>query len=237
MIPRSDEIAVKLAPSILSADMARLGEQVSEADRGGADRIHVDVMDGHFVPNLTLGPVVVKWLRPVTRLPLEAHLMIANPDQFLDAFADAGADTVIVHQEGAIHLNRTIQRIKALGRRAGVAINPATPAVMLEEILPDLDLVLVMTVNPGFGGQSFLSGCLAKIRTIRGMIDTLGTCCELEVDGGIDHQTAACVVEAGARVLVAGSSIYEAPDGVAAAMHRLREATGTITRSAHTGAG
>ena len=226
MIPRLGETAIKLAPSILSADVARLAEQVGEAEQGGADRIHVDVMDGHFVPNLTFGPVIVKWLRPVTRLPLEVHLMIDNPDQFLEAFAEAGANTLIVHQEGAIHLNRTVQQIKALGRRAGVAINPATPAVMLEEILPDLDLVLVMTVNPGFGGQHFLAGTLPKIRTIRQMIDSLGTNCELEVDGGIDHETAPLVVEAGARVLVAGSSIYGATDGVAAAMDRLRNLGG-----------
>ena len=226
MIPRLDETAIKLAPSILSADVARLAEQVGEAEQGGADRIHVDVMDGHFVPNLTFGPVIVKWLRPVTRLPLEVHLMIDNPDQFLEAFAEAGANTLIVHQEGGIHLNRTVQQIKALGRRAGVAINPATPAGMLEEILPDLDLVLVMTVNPGFGGQRFLAGTLPKIRTIRQMIDSLGTSCELEVDGGIDHKTAPLVVEAGARVLVAGSSIYGAKDGVAAAMDRLRDLGG-----------
>ena len=203
--------------------MARLAEQVGEAEQGGADRIHVDVMDGHFVPNLTFGPVIVKWLRPVTQLPLEVHLMIDNPDQFLEAFAEAGANTLIVHQEGSIHLNRTVHQIKALGCRAGVAINPATPAVMLEEILPDLDLVLVMTVNPGFGGQHFLAGTLPKIRTIRQMIDSLGTRCELEVDGGIDHDTAPLVVAAGARVLVAGSSIYGAHDGVAAAMNRLRD--------------
>jgi ribulose-phosphate 3-epimerase len=221
MIPHHGEMVVKLAPSILSADMARLGEQVAEAERAGADRIHVDVMDGHFVPNITFGPVVVRWLRPVTRLPLEVHLMISEPDKFLDAFSQAGSDTLIVHPEGAIHLNRTVQQIKALGRRAGVAINPATPAVLLEEILPDLDLVLVMTVNPGFGGQSFLNGTLAKIRTIRRMIDEVCPGCELEVDGGIDAKTAPLVVEAGARVLVAGSAIYGASNGVAAAMDRL----------------
>ena len=214
--------AVKLAPSILSADAARLGEQVAEVERAGADRIHVDVMDGHFVPNLTFGPVVVRWLRPVTRLPLEVHLMIEHPDRFLDAFAEAGADTLIVHQEGAVHLNRTVQQIKGLGKRAGVAINPATPAGLLEEILPDLDLVLAMTVNPGFGGQSFLHGTLSKIRTLREMIDATRPGCELEVDGGIDHETAPLVIEAGATVLVAGTSIYGSPDGVAAAMKRIR---------------
>ena len=180
-------------------------------------------MDGHFVPNLTFGPVIVRWLRPVTRVPLEVHLMIEHPDQFLEAFAEAGADTLIVHQEGAIHLNRTIQQIKSLGRQAGVAINPATPAAMLDEILPDLDLVLAMTVNPGFGGQSFLHGTLAKIRTLRRMIDALGSSCELEVDGGIDHETAPLVVEAGASVLVAGTSIYTGSDGVAQAIRRLRQ--------------
>ncbi len=214
---------VKIAPSILSADASRLAEEVSKAQQAGADRIHVDVMDGHFVPNLTFGPVIVRWLRPVTQLPLEVHLMIAHPDQFLEAFAEAGATTLIVHQEGAVHLNRTVQHIKSLGCRAGVAINPATPAVMLQEILPDLDLVLVMTVNPGFGGQAFLPGTLPKIRSIRERIDALGTACELEVDGGIDHETAPLVVAAGARVLVAGSSIYGAEDGVAAALERLRK--------------
>ncbi len=226
VVPRSGEPAIKLAPSILSADVARLAEQVAEAEQGGADRIHVDVMDGHFVPNLTFGPVIVKWLRPVTQLPLEVHLMIDNADQFLEPFAEAGANTLIVHQEGAIHLNRTVQQIKALGLRAGIAINPATPAVMLQEILPDLDLVLVMTVNPGFGGQRFLSGTLPKIGTIRKMIDSLGTPCDLEVDGGIDHETAPLVIEAGARVLVAGSSIYGAEVGVPAAMERLRDSGG-----------
>jgi ribulose-phosphate 3-epimerase len=216
------EAVLKLAPSILSADAARLGEQVAEVERAGADRIHVDVMDGHFVPNLTFGPVVVRWLRPVTRLPLEVHLMIEHPDRFLDAFAGAGADTLIVHQEGAVHLNRTVQRIKGLGKRAGVAINPATPASFLEEILPDLDLILAMTVNPGFGGQSFLPGTLGKIRTLRRMIDAARPGCDLEVDGGIDHETAPLVIAAGATVLVAGTSIFGAAEGVAGAMEQLR---------------
>lgn len=220
----SRAFAVKLAPSILSADLARLGEQVREVEAAGADRIHVDIMDGHFVPNLTFGPQTVKWLRPITRLPLEVHLMVEDPGRFIEPFASAGADTLIVHQEGAVHLNRTVQQVRATGRRVGVAINPATPAATLEEILPDLDLVLVMTVNPGFGGQAFLEGTLGKIRRVRAMIDALGGRCELEVDGGIDPTTAPRVVEAGARVLVAGSSIYGGPRGVAEAMAELQAA-------------
>jgi ribulose-phosphate 3-epimerase len=219
-----DPQAIKLAPSILAADFARLGDQVREAERAGADRIHVDVMDGHFVPNITIGPPVVKSLRPITRLPLECHLMIEQPDLFLDAFAEAGADSMLVHQEGAINLHRTVQHIKKLGKRAGVVINPATPASVLDEILPDVDLVLVMTVNPGFGGQEFIATTLPKIRRVREMIDRIKPACELEVDGGIDATTAPQTVKAGARVLVAGSAIFHAKDGVAAAMNRLRSA-------------
>jgi ribulose-phosphate 3-epimerase len=217
---------VKLAPSILSADFARLGDEVREADKAGADRIHVDVMDGHFVPNISIGPVVLKAIRPVTRLPLETHLMISDPDRYLEVFAQAGADTLIVHQEGGYHLHRTVHHIKELGKRAGVAINPATPAGAIEAILPDVDLILVMTVNPGFGGQRFISQTLPKIRQVRQMIDRVRPECELEVDGGIDAATAPFVVEAGARVLVAGSAIYAAKDGVAAALQRLRSAVG-----------
>jgi len=224
MIPQQPGRSIKIAPSILSADLSRLAEQVREVEAAGADRIHVDVMDGHFVPNITFGPVLVKWLRPVTKLPLEVHLMIADPDAFLDDFAKAGADSLIVHVEGALHLNRTIQRIKGLNLKAGVAVNPATPAVMLEEILPDLDLVLAMTVNPGFGGQSFISGTLKKIETIRRMIDEVRPQCELEVDGGVDYLTAPRLVAAGARVLVAGSSIYGASDGPSAGLKRLAAA-------------
>lgn len=221
MNPQQADRSIKIAPSILSADLARLADQVREIEEAGADRVHVDVMDGHFVPNITFGPVLVKWLRPVTKLPLEVHLMIAEPDNFLDDFAKAGADSLIVHLEGALHLNRTVQHIKNLNLKAGVAINPASPAVLLEEILPDLDLVLAMTVNPGFGGQSFLSSTLKKIETIRRMIDEVNPNCELEVDGGVDHQTAPKVVAAGARVLVAGSSIYGASDGPTAGLKRL----------------
>ncbi len=215
---------IKLAPSILAADLAHLADQVSQAVGAGADRIHVDIMDGHFVPNISFGPVIVKWLRPLCPVPLEIHLMISEPDRYLDAFAEAGADTMIVHQEGAIHLHRTVQAIHALGKRAGVAINPATPAAMLEEILPDVELVLVMTVNPGFGGQKFIADTIPKIRQVRKLLDALPKLRDLEVDGGIEPHTAPLVVEAGARVLVAGSAIFGAADGPAAAMARLKAA-------------
>ncbi len=215
---------VKLAPSILSADFARLGAAVTEAEAAGADRIHVDVMDGHFVPNLTIGPVVVQSLRKVTTLPLECHLMIEKPDDYIGAFAAAGADTITVHPEGARHLHRTVHAIKALGKRVGVAINPATPEGALQEILGDLDLVLVMTVNPGVGGQKFLDSTLGKLGRIRRMIEAVNPQCELEVDGGIDATTAPRVIAAGARVLVAGSAVFGAPDGIAAGSRRILEA-------------
>jgi len=214
--------SIKIAPSILAADFARLGEQVVEADKAGADRIHVDVMDGHFVPNLSMGPPIVRCLRPLTRLPLETHLMIAEPDRYLDAFAEAGSDSLLVHQEAGPNLHRTVQHIKALGKKAGVVINPATPAALLEEILQDVDLVLVMTVNPGFGGQHFLHSTLAKIGRVRQMIEKVNAQIELEVDGGVDAETAPHAVQAGADVLVAGSAIFGDPRGVAAAMSRLR---------------
>jgi ribulose-phosphate 3-epimerase len=215
---------VKLAPSILSADFAHLGKQVAEAEHAGADRIHVDVMDGHFVPNISMGPLVVQSLRPVTRLPLETHLMISDPDFYLDEFAEAGSDSLLVHWEGNNNLHRTVQRVKALGKRVGVVINPASPASVLEEILQDVDQVLVMTVNPGFGHQHFIHTTLPKIRRVRQMIDEIKRGCDLEVDGGIDATTAPLVVDAGANVLVAGSAVFGAGEGVVAAMNRLRSA-------------
>ena len=219
-----DKGSVKLAPSILSADFAHLGEQVAEAERAGADRIHVDIMDGHFVPNISMGAPIVQSLRRVTDLQLEIHMMITDPDFFLDEFVDAGSDSFLVHWEGNNNLHRTVQRIKALGKRAGVAINPATPAIVLEEILPDVDQVLVMTVNPGFGHQHFIHSTLPKIRRVRHMIEEVEPKCELEVDGGIDEATAPLTVAAGANVLVAGSSIFGAEISVCSAMHRLRRA-------------
>ena len=217
-----DKGIVKLAPSILAADFARLGAQVAEAEQAGADRIHVDVMDGHFVPNLSMGAPIVQSIRRVTRLPLETHLMISDPDLFLEEFAEAGSDSFLVHWEGNANLHRTVQRIKALGKRAGVVINPATPAAVLEEILQDVDQVLVMTVNPGFGHQHFLPITLPKIRRVRQMIDDIRPSRDLEVDGGIDAETAPLAVAAGANVLVAGTSIFGESEGVRAAMVRLR---------------
>jgi ribulose-phosphate 3-epimerase len=219
-----DKSVVKLAPSILAADFARLGEQVAAAEQAGADRIHVDIMDGHFVPNISMGAPIVQSLRRVTHLPLELHLMIADPDFFLEQFTEAGSDAFLVHWEGNNHLHRTVHRVKALGKRVGVAINPATPAVVLEEILPDVDQVLVMTVNPGFGHQPFIHTTLPKVRRVHQMIAQSKLGCDLEVDGGIDESTAPLVVAAGANVLVAGSSIFNERDGVATAMQRLRAA-------------
>ena len=216
--------AVKLAPSILAADFARLGDQVAEAERAGADRIHVDVMDGHFVPNISMGAPIISSLRKATRLPLEAHLMISDPDFFVDEFAQSGTDSFMVHWEGNNDLSRTVQRIKALGKRVGVAINPATPAEVLEEIMQDIDQVLVMTVSPGFGHQHFLHTTLPKIGRARRMIDRIKPECDLEVDGGVDVATAPLAVAAGANVLVAGSAIFNDNEGVTDAMKRLRAA-------------
>jgi ribulose-phosphate 3-epimerase len=216
---------IKLAASILASDFARLGEQVKEADAAGADYIHVDIMDGHFVPNLTIGPLVVAAIRPCTRLPFDVHLMIESPEKFLDDFASAGADIITVQQEACTHLHRVVQRIKELGKRAGVAVNPATPVGTLEEILPFVDLVLVMTVNPGFGGQSFIETMPRKIAAMRDMIDARGLNVELEVDGGIHTKTAPRAVQAGARVLVSGSAIFNKHTSVAQAVKELRTST------------
>src|SRR5437899_12358132 len=215
---------VQPATSILSADFAHLGKHVGEAEQAGADRIHVDVMDGHFVPNISMGVPIVESLRRVTRLPLEIHLMITDPDVFLDAFTEAGSDAFLVHWEGNNNLHRTLQHVKVLGKRVSVAINPATPALVLEEVLQDVDQVVVMTVNPGFGHQPFIHTTLPKIRRVRQMIDEIKRGCDLEVDGGIDATTAPLVVDAGANVLVAGSAIFSEREGVMAAMKRLRAA-------------
>jgi ribulose-phosphate 3-epimerase len=198
----------KIAPSILAADFAKLGEEVRTMTAAGADYIHVDVMDGHFVPNLTIGPQMVKALKPHTNLPLDVHLMIAPVDPFVKEFADAGADIITVHPEAGPHLHRTIQLIKSFGKKAGVSLNPGSPVALIEHILDDIDLILVMTVNPGFGGQSFIDSQRAKMRAVRAIIDRSGRAIELEVDGGINGQTAALAVEAGADVLVAGTAAF-----------------------------
>ena len=213
---------IKIAPSILSADFSRLGEDIQAVDRAGADYIHVDVMDGHFVPNITIGPLVVAALRKVTDKPLDVHLMIENPDLYIAEFAKAGADIITVHQEAVPHLHRTVQLIKSLGKKAGVSLNPATPVETLDVILDELDLVLVMSVNPGFGGQSFIPSALDKIRALRQRITQRGLTTELEVDGGVKVDNIREVVAAGADVLVAGSAVFNTDD-YAATILALRE--------------
>jgi len=216
---------IKLAPSILSANFARLGEQVGEVAEAGADYIHIDVMDGHFVPNITIGAPVVASIRPVTGLPLDVHLMIEHPERYISQFVEAGADIITVHVEASPHLNATIRAIKRLGVRAGVSINPPTPIGTVEEFLPHVDLVLVMSVNPGFGGQPFIPETLPRIAHIRKILNDRGLHAELEVDGGINADNAPDVVKAGADVLVAGNSIFKAKEGIRRAMRRLRDAT------------
>lgn len=214
---------VRIAPSILSADFARLGEEVRAIEAAGADWVHIDVMDGHFVPNISMGPVVVKALRPVTTLPFDVHLMISPIDAYLDAFAEAGADTITVHPEAGPHIHRSIQHIKSLGKRAGVVLNPGTPAKMLDYLMDLVDLILVMSVNPGFGGQSFIPSQLRKIEAIRTMIDKSGRDIDLEVDGGIDPDTARQCVDAGADALVAGTATFKGgPERYAANIRALR---------------
>jgi len=203
---------VKIAPSILSADFARLGEEILAVEKAGADYIHVDVMDGHFVPDMTIGPLIVNAIRPVTNLPLDVHLMIENPDQYIEAFVNAGADYITVHVEAAKHLHRTIHHIKSFGIKAGVVLNPATPVESIQHVIADVDMVLLMSVNPGFGGQKFIPEVLPKIRKVKEMADLKGVSIEIEIDGGVNAETAKLCKEAGATVLVAGSAVYDQED-------------------------
>jgi ribulose-phosphate 3-epimerase len=205
-------LSVLIAPSILSADFAALGEAIAAVQRGGADLIHVDVMDGHFVPNITIGPPVVKSIKRVATVPLDVHLMIEEPDRYIEAFAEAGAAMISVHVEVLPHLHRTVQAIKALGKKAGVVINPSTPVQSLSDIAPDVDFVLVMSVNPGFGGQTFIAHCESKVRDVRALLDAAGNRAPVEIDGGIDRSNIARVVAAGARILVAGNAIFGTGD-------------------------
>ena len=220
----SDCRYVRISASILSADFSKLGVQVQEAEVGGADAIHIDVMDGRFVPNITIGPVVVRSLRPVTRLPLQVHLMIVEPERYIDEFVRAGADLITVHVETCPHLHRTLGQIRESGARPAVTLNPATPLVALEEVLDQVDQILVMTVNPGFGGQGIIPSTINKVRRLRQMLNERGLSCPIEVDGGINVQTVAQVVQAGADVLVIGAAIFAGEGGIQASLRRLRAA-------------
>jgi ribulose-phosphate 3-epimerase len=217
---------LEIVPSILSADLTRLGEQVKEAEAAGADRVQVDVMDGRFVPNITFGPLVVEAVRRCVALPIEAHLMIVEPERYVADFASAGADVIIVHQEAALHLHRLVEQVHQLGKKAGVALNPSTPAATLEDILGDVDHVLVMTVNPGFGGQKFIESTLSKMTRVRQMMNERGLDRDIEVDGGIGVVTAPRVVKAGANLLVAGASVFAGKESVAEAVRQLRASVG-----------
>jgi ribulose-phosphate 3-epimerase len=217
-------MTIKIAPSILAADLLHLGDQVAAAEQGGADRFQVDVMDGVFVPNISFGLPVVAAVRRATKLLLEAHLMIVQPERYVEGFAQAGADLIIVHQEAAVHLDRIVQHIKQLGKKAGVALNPATPAHVLDQIVQQVDLVLVMTVNPGFGGQTFIPHTLRKIRQMQQMLSERNPACEIEIDGGVEVDTIGAAYEAGARVFVAGTSVFKHPAGPAAGVRALIDA-------------
>ena len=218
----AEKNGVKLAPAILSADFSRLGAQIDEAEKAGADWIHVDVMDGHFVPNITIGPAVVKSIRSCTKLPLDVHLMIESPEKYIKQFAEAGSDIITVHAEACKHLHRVVENIKELGAKAGVSINPATPLELIYEILPSIDLMLIMSVNPGFGGQKYIKGSEDKVVRLRKKIDELGISCEIEIDGGITADNALKVVNAGAQVLVAGSAVFNKKETIAEAIAKIK---------------
>jgi ribulose-phosphate 3-epimerase len=225
-------MSVRIAPSILSADFARLGEAVEMAERGGAELIHVDVMDGHFVPNITIGVPVVRSLRRIAKVPLDVHLMIENPDLYIGSFAEAGASMVSVHVEAVRHIHRTVQAIRGLGVQAGVAINPGTPVIALREIAADVDYVVVMSVNPGFGGQTFIPRSESKIREVRALLDEAGNSAPIEIDGGVDEHNVARVVAAGARIIVAGSAVFNTPDPERATRELKGAALGAVTTAA-----
>ena len=225
-------MSVLLAPSILSADFAALGDAIAATERGGADLIHVDVMDGHFVPNITIGPPVVRCIKHVAHVPLDVHLMIADPDRYIDAFAEAGAAMISVHVEVLPHLHRTVHAIQALGVKAGVVLNPSTPVVALEQIVGDVDFVLVMSVNPGFGGQTFIPRSESKVREVRALLDRAGNPAPVEIDGGIDLQNVGPVVSAGARIIVAGSAVFHAPNPERATRELKAAALGALTSPA-----